>query len=170
MKGKIPANTEPIGMILEICRKKYYCLGLMSFGKSKESVAVPIYEFVCQSCANEFEHIQSFSDSRMPVCPQCQSVQVVRRMGRPAIHFKGSGWYINDSKKKSSESKDKNNVKVAEDGSETKKETTTESTTESKNDGKSESKSDSATETKGGSEKKSESSSTPSTPAPVAAD
>jgi putative FmdB family regulatory protein len=132
---------------------------------------VPIYEFVCQSCGNEFEHIQSFSDSSMPVCTQCQSVQVVRRMGRPAIHFKGSGWYINDSKKKSSDTKEnKNNVKVAEDGNETKKEATTESATESKNDGKSESKSDNVTETKGGSEKKSESSSTPSTPAPVAAD
>ena len=60
---------------------------------------MPIYEFTCESCGNEFEHIQSFSESKMPHCPQCKSGQVRRRMGRPAIHFKGSGWYVTDSKK-----------------------------------------------------------------------
>jgi putative FmdB family regulatory protein len=63
------------------------------------SVVMPIYEFICQSCGNEFEHIQSFSDTSVPGCAKCGSAQVVRRMGRPAIHFKGSGWYITDSKK-----------------------------------------------------------------------
>lgn len=62
---------------------------------------MPIYEFICQSCGNEFEHIQSFSDTSVPGCAKCGSAQVVRRMGRPAIHFKGSGWYITDSKKSS---------------------------------------------------------------------
>lgn len=60
---------------------------------------MPIYEFVCQSCNNEFEKIQSFSDPSVPVCPNCSGADVERQMGRPAIHFKGSGWYINDSKK-----------------------------------------------------------------------
>ncbi len=65
---------------------------------------MPIYEFVCQSCANEFEKIQSFSDSSVPACPKCSSNNVERQLGRPAIHFKGSGWYINDSKKATKES------------------------------------------------------------------
>lgn len=65
---------------------------------------MPIYEFVCQSCGNEFEEIRSFSDNSVPACSVCHSEQVVRRMGRPAIHFKGSGWYITDSKKSSKES------------------------------------------------------------------
>jgi putative FmdB family regulatory protein len=60
---------------------------------------MPIYEFVCQSCSNEFENIQSFSDPSVPLCPNCGNQDVERQMGRPAIHFKGSGWYINDSKK-----------------------------------------------------------------------
>jgi len=59
---------------------------------------VPIYEFICQTCGEEFEKIQSFSATLSPTCPRCQSLQVQRQMGRPAIHFKGSGWYINDSK------------------------------------------------------------------------
>lgn len=59
---------------------------------------MPIYEFACQDCGHEFEKIQSFSDSSTPVCPNCQGRHVLRRMSAPAIHFKGSGWYITDSK------------------------------------------------------------------------
>ena len=59
---------------------------------------MPIYEFVCQDCGHEFEKIQSFSDSSTPSCPNCQGVHVQRRLSAPAIHFKGSGWYITDSK------------------------------------------------------------------------
>ncbi len=59
---------------------------------------MPIYEFVCESCGHEFEQILAFSATKMPSCPACQSEQVHRQMSRPAIHFKGSGWYINDSK------------------------------------------------------------------------
>ncbi len=67
---------------------------------------MPIYEFVCQTCGSEFEKIQSFSDKTVPVCPRCQSSQVERQMSRPAIHFKGSGWYITDSKADNKERKD----------------------------------------------------------------
>lgn len=59
---------------------------------------MPIYEFQCQTCGCEFEKVRSFSDSTMPACPKCASVDVQRQLSRPAIHFKGSGWYINDSK------------------------------------------------------------------------
>jgi putative FmdB family regulatory protein len=69
---------------------------------------VPIYEFNCEACGAEFERIQSFSDETIPQCPSCASGQVRRRMGRPAIHFKGSGWYITDSKKASGGSKSSN--------------------------------------------------------------
>lgn len=60
---------------------------------------MPLYEFVCQSCDSEFEMIVSFSATEMPNCPECDASGVQRKMGLPAIHFKGSGWYINDSKK-----------------------------------------------------------------------
>ena len=65
---------------------------------------MPIYEFVCQNCGYEFELIRSFSDNSTPICPHCANQQVERQVGRPAIHFKGSGWYINDSKKASKSS------------------------------------------------------------------
>ncbi len=62
---------------------------------------MPIYEFSCSSCGAEFEMKRSFSDSTMPICPTCQGSHVQRLLSRPAIHFKGSGWYINDSKSNS---------------------------------------------------------------------
>jgi putative FmdB family regulatory protein len=82
---------------------------------------MPIYEFLCQSCEHEFEQILPFSAQSTPHCPQCKSNQVARQVGRPAIHFKGSGWYINDSKR----GKDSAN------GSETKATDKTPSSTES---------------------------------------
>lgn len=60
---------------------------------------MPIYEFVCGDCGHEFEKILSFSATTAPACTSCGAANVTRQMGRPAIHFKGSGWYITDSKK-----------------------------------------------------------------------
>lgn len=106
---------------------------------------MPIYEFVCQSCGNEFEQIRSFSDNSLPVCSVCHSEQVVRRMGRPAIHFKGSGWYITDSKKSGKESA----VGASANGSEKKADVKTEgASAETKGEAKSETKSETKPETK----------------------
>ncbi|MGL4647868.1 MAG: FmdB family zinc ribbon protein [Caldilineaceae bacterium] len=59
---------------------------------------MPIYEFVCRDCGSEFEQLMSFSAHGHPPCPACASQHVSRKIGRPAIHFKGSGWYVTDSK------------------------------------------------------------------------
>ncbi|MFN2201042.1 MAG: FmdB family zinc ribbon protein [Caldilineaceae bacterium] len=58
---------------------------------------MPIYEYVCHNCGHEFEKIQGWSEDA-PVCVSCGSSDVTRRLSPPAIHFKGSGWYITDSK------------------------------------------------------------------------
>ena len=59
---------------------------------------------MCQECGTNFEHLQSFSAKGQPNCPQCHSQHVARKLSRPAIHFKGSGWYITDSKGSSKQS------------------------------------------------------------------
>jgi putative FmdB family regulatory protein len=59
---------------------------------------MPIYEYVCDSCGNSFERIQPFSADPVETCPQCSSP--VRRVISPVgVIFKGSGWYITDSKR-----------------------------------------------------------------------
>jgi putative FmdB family regulatory protein len=59
---------------------------------------MPIYEFTCENCGNQFEKIVSFSAASTPDCPSCSSSRVKRQLSKPAIHFKGNGWYITDSK------------------------------------------------------------------------
>jgi putative FmdB family regulatory protein len=64
---------------------------------------MPIYEYACESCGHHFDVKQRFSDDPISVCPECG--QHVRRVLHPAgIIFKGSGFYINDSKKTGSSS------------------------------------------------------------------
>lgn len=65
---------------------------------------MPIYEFTCQACGTNFEKRVSFTQSSAPACDSCESDKVQRRMSAPAIHFKGSGWYVTDSKKANSAS------------------------------------------------------------------
>jgi putative FmdB family regulatory protein len=58
---------------------------------------MPIYEYACGSCGHHFEAKQRFSDDPIAKCPECG--QTVRRVLHPAgIIFKGSGFYINDSR------------------------------------------------------------------------
>lgn len=63
---------------------------------------MPIYEFICHDCGTNFEKRVSFTQSTAPACGTCEGSNVQRQMSAPAIHFKGSGWYITDSKKSNS--------------------------------------------------------------------
>ena len=66
---------------------------------------MPIYEIVCKDCGNQYERIVSFSSTDLPACPACRSADVTRLLSKPAIHFKGSGWYITDSKEEDKKKK-----------------------------------------------------------------
>ena len=52
---------------------------------------MPIYEYVCQTCGNEFEKIVGFSDPAPP-CPACEG-EVKKKISLSAFHLKGGGWY-----------------------------------------------------------------------------
>ena len=124
---------------------------------------MPIYEFACQDCGHEFEKIQSFSDSSTPACPNCQGLHVQRRLSAPAIHFKGSGWYITDSKSAAKGSA------TGGGGGEGDSPKADGAKQEGKGDGKGDSKSDSKSETAKGEAKKSEASGPAKSDAPAAA-
>lgn len=66
---------------------------------------MPTYVYACDTCGAQFEQFQSFKDEPVRVCPRCAAG--VRRVFQPVgIVFKGSGWYITDSRKSSSASVD----------------------------------------------------------------
>jgi putative FmdB family regulatory protein len=59
---------------------------------------MPIYEYECRVCHQRFEKLQSINDEPIRVCPNCGGE--TRRVLQPVgVIFKGSGWYITDSRK-----------------------------------------------------------------------
>lgn len=63
---------------------------------------MPIYEYECKKCHHRFERIQKFSDPPIKKCPDCRGGRVEKLMSSPAVHFKGSGWYVTDYARKGS--------------------------------------------------------------------
>lgn len=69
---------------------------------------MPLYEYQCETCGVRFERVQKFSDAPLSECPECDGA-VHRLIGPVGVVFKGNGFYVNDSKRRSSSdsSKDK---------------------------------------------------------------
>ena len=65
---------------------------------------MPIYEYECGHCCYRFEMKQGFDEEPQAMCPQCQG-RAQRVFHSTPVIFKGSGFYITDSRKgKESES------------------------------------------------------------------
>jgi putative FmdB family regulatory protein len=58
---------------------------------------MPIYEYECGHCNHRFEVKQSFDEEPQAICPQCQGKARRVFYAAPVI-FKGSGFYITDSR------------------------------------------------------------------------
>ena len=73
---------------------------------------MPTYDYRCNDCGHEFEHLQTMTEEPLAQCPVCAGV-LQRLIGSGAgLIFKGSGFYITDYKnKKSSPSGDKGHDK-----------------------------------------------------------
>lgn len=62
---------------------------------------MPTYTYTCTSCNDVIERRQSFSDAPLTTCEQCGGS--LRKVFHPVgIVFKGSGWYVTDSRSASS--------------------------------------------------------------------
>lgn len=66
---------------------------------------MPTYEYACDSCGHNFDAFQKMSDAPLQDCPECG--KKIRRVlsGGLGIIFKGSGFYVNDSTKKTPSAK-----------------------------------------------------------------
>lgn len=61
---------------------------------------MPIYQYCCSKCNTNFELRQGFNDEGVAACPKCKS-ETKRRFVPVPIIFKGSGFYVTDSRKPS---------------------------------------------------------------------
>ena len=101
---------------------------------------MPIYEYRCEACGHQDEHLQKISEAPLSVCPACGKPSYRKLLSAAGFQLKGSGWYATDFKstgKKPAEKK-------ADAKTDTKTDTKTESKPETKTDSKPDSKSKAA--------------------------
>lgn len=64
---------------------------------------MPLYDYQCSKCQHVVEVRHGFNDTYAETCPECGGE--MKRLISPApVIFKGSGFYITDSRKSSGES------------------------------------------------------------------
>ena len=62
---------------------------------------MPTYDYLCTKCGHKFEEIQKMSDPSLTKCPECKG-KLKRLIGTGiGIIFKGSGFYVTDSRSSS---------------------------------------------------------------------
>jgi putative FmdB family regulatory protein len=59
---------------------------------------MPRYDYRCTECGHVYEKREGFDAPAVQECPVCQGTSR-RVLTPPAIVFKGSGWYVTDSRK-----------------------------------------------------------------------
>ena len=59
---------------------------------------MPIYEFNCIQCSNQWDELLKQSDPDPETCPKCGKTSVQRWVSAAAFRLKGAGWYETDFK------------------------------------------------------------------------
>ena len=63
---------------------------------------MPTYEYACAACDTKHEIQQSMSDDTLTICPTCGESTLRKLFNNVGVVFKGSGFYRNDSRDKTS--------------------------------------------------------------------
>jgi putative FmdB family regulatory protein len=111
---------------------------------------MPLYEYECEACGGRFERIHRFSDPPQEICAICGQGPVRKLISAPAVHFKGTGWYVTDYANKKSDGSPKTDSGAPKAGSSAKAEAATSSSTasETSSGAAAETKAPAATESK----------------------
>lgn len=64
---------------------------------------MPLYEYRCEKCGDEYEKREGFDAPARQKCPTCRGA-ALRVFHAPPIVFKGSGFYVTDNRGAQSES------------------------------------------------------------------
>jgi putative FmdB family regulatory protein len=59
---------------------------------------MPIYEYRCEQCGFQKDHLQKMGDATLTVCPSCNSNRYVKQVTAAGFQLKGNGWYATDFK------------------------------------------------------------------------
>ncbi|MCA9901716.1 MAG: zinc ribbon domain-containing protein [Anaerolineales bacterium] len=79
---------------------------------------MPTYTYRCNNCDYEFDIKQRMADDPLTDCPDCETDNSLRKvLNSVGIVFKGSGFYVTDSRGKKSAATPSTNGKSSENGS-----------------------------------------------------
>lgn len=59
---------------------------------------MPIYEYRCEHCGFQKEHLQKMSDATLTTCPACGGESYTKLLSAAGFQLKGNGWYATDFK------------------------------------------------------------------------
>ena len=59
---------------------------------------MPLYTYRCHACNHELEARQRMSDEPLKECPSCHQPQLRRVINQVGVMFRGSGFYVTDTK------------------------------------------------------------------------
>lgn len=54
---------------------------------------MPIYEYACSHCGDDFEMLQPIGAEPPEACPTCGAADVRKKVSMTSFVLKGSGWY-----------------------------------------------------------------------------
>jgi putative FmdB family regulatory protein len=66
---------------------------------------MPIYEYRCDDCGFQKEHLQKLADAPITDCPTCGKASYRKLVSAAGFQLKGSGWYATDFKGTKSQAK-----------------------------------------------------------------
>lgn len=72
---------------------------------------MPIYEYQCAACGTVTDIKHGFKETANEACPKCGSADLKRLFNPAGIVFKGSGFYVTDSRKSEAKSETKSEAK-----------------------------------------------------------
>ena len=60
--------------------------------------AMPIYEYLCESCHIPVEVMQKSTDPAPQACEKCGKGPMVKQLSMSSFALRGNGWYVTDFK------------------------------------------------------------------------
>jgi putative FmdB family regulatory protein len=75
---------------------------------------LPIYEYLCNDCGNNFESFIGIKDAPVKVCMHCNSSNIKKLVSNCSFQLKGTGWYATDYAKKDASNGNKKEKPKAE--------------------------------------------------------
>jgi putative FmdB family regulatory protein len=93
---------------------------------------MPIYEYRCEACGHQEDHLQKVSEKLLAKCPACGKKAYKKMLSAAGFQLKGSGWYATDFKTAGKKPAEKKADLKSDAKSDTKGEAKSDAKTESK--------------------------------------